>query len=683
VLTSRHDLATPLIIFNFKVCESPAEKKMKVNCYIKKSAIPSIGSVFAVLFCMSCNDKFIESQTVFDLPVSQTINDLLVGYDTDGDKRITKDDAPPNKDYFLLSTKGDTVILRNTYYISNLLQELAIANDSAQDNLLISLRQIQEPPAERISRRIKTQFWDDLTRTIDAEGLDRIAGDDKMHDKQQRIYVPYNDSVGVAYFTALAKERPKLEVVILPEDITPQYVHSINEKPGILSLKIENNKGVPFVVPGGRFNEMYGWDSYFEGIGLLIDRRIDLAKGMVDNFCYQVKYYGKILNANRSYYLTRTQPPFLSSFIREVYHSMHAKDKAWLEESLALCIQEYNTVWMDGNRFTPETGLNRYYADGIGIPPETEEGHFKEILQEFADKNNMTLAEFEDKYKHGEVKSPALDRYFVHDRTLRESGHDTSWRLDNVAADLNSVDVNALLYKYEKDFEFLIGTYFKNGLKGTDGKIYTASYWHEQAEKRRILMHKYLWDDKECGYFDYNVKTRQRTDFMSATNFIPLWAGLCTKDEAAKMVPVLMRELKAEGGFAGSSKASLDKYAVNNVQRQWDYPNGWAPHQMLLWKGLIDYGYENEAREMVYRWLYMITRNAVDYNGTIPEKYDVVSGSHKVYAEYGNVGTDFAYITRSGFGWMNASYQYGMSLLSAEYIKKLDALEQPDSVFQK
>ncbi|MES2485323.1 MAG: trehalase, partial [Bacteroidota bacterium] len=135
------------------------------------------------------------------------MQDLLAGYDTDGDKRITKDDAPPNKDYFMLSTKGDTVILRNTYYISNLLQELAIANDSAQESLLISLRQIQEPPAERISRRIRTQFWDDLTRTIDEAGLDRIAGDDKMKDNVQRVYVPATDPVGIAYFTELQQRK--------------------------------------------------------------------------------------------------------------------------------------------------------------------------------------------------------------------------------------------------------------------------------------------------------------------------------------------------------------------------------------------------------------------------------------------------------------------------------------------
>lgn len=637
----------------------------------------------ALILFMSCSDKFIESQTVFELPVEQTITDLLAGYDTDGDKRITKDDAPPNKDYYMLSTKGDTVILRNTYYISNLLQELAIANDSANPTLLISLRQIQEPPAERISRRIRTQFWDDLTRTIDASGLDRIATDDKMHDTKQRVYVPSTDQVAIKYFKDLEQQKPNLEVVILPKDITAEYVKSINDKPGILALKIVNGKGVPFVVPGGRFNEMYGWDSYFEGVGLLIDNRLDLAKAMVDNFCYQVTHYGKILNANRSYYLTRTQPPFLSSFIREVYDKMPVKDKDWLAESLYTCILEYETVWMQGNRYTPQTGLNRYYADGIGIPPETEPGHFNEVLEMYAKERGMTLQEFENQYKTGQLKSPELDQYFTHDRTLRESGHDTSWRLDNVAADLNSVDVNSLLYKYERDFEYLISSYFKEGFKGPNGKIYTAAYWHEQAEKRKVLMHKHLWNEQAKGYFDYNIKTQQITDFQSATNYFPLWAGLASKAEAEIMVSSLMRELKAKGGITGSSRASLEQYAAGStVQRQWDWPNGWAPHQMMLWKGLLNYGYENEAYELAYRWLWMITRNAVDYNGTIPEKYDVVAASHKVYAEYGNVGTDFAYITRSGFGWMNASYQYGMSILPQDYIVKLDALVDPDELFK-
>jgi len=103
------------------------------------------------------------------------------------------------------------------------------------------------------------------------------------------------------------------------------------------------------------------------------------------------------------------------------------------------------------------------------------------------------------------------------------------------------------------------------------------------------------------------------------------------------------------------------------AQKQWDYPNGWAPHQMMIWTGLKQYGFEEEVQELTYRWLWMITRNAVDYNGVIPEKYDVVSTTHKVFAEYGNVGTEFDYITTSGFGWMNASYQLGLNLLSPKH----------------
>ena len=99
---------------------------------------------------------------------------------------------------------------------------------------------------------------------------------------------------------------------------------------------------------------------------------------------------------------------------------------------------------------------------------------------------------------------------------------------------------------------------------------------------------------------------------------------------------------------------------------------------MLIWKGLINYGFIEEVQDIIYRWLYMITKNAVDYNGTIPEKYDVVEATHKVFAEYGNVGTDFEYITQEGFGWMNASYQYGLSLLNKSNLEKLNQLIAPE-----
>jgi len=191
---------------------------------------------------------------------------------------------------------------------------------------------LNENPVDRLSRMIKTNFWDGLTRRIDAEGLEIICADPKNRtaDHSPRIYIPFDEDEQYQYYTNVAETRPHLNLQVekLPKEITPEYVKSINDRPGILALAMHRNvdnqgnvilKGVPFVVPGGRFNEMYGWDSYFEALGLVLDNRIEMAKGMVDNFVYQITHYGKILNANRSYYLTRSQPPFLTDMAIKVY----------------------------------------------------------------------------------------------------------------------------------------------------------------------------------------------------------------------------------------------------------------------------------------------------------------------------------------------------------------------------
>ncbi|THD70029.1 trehalase [Robertkochia marina] len=625
---------------------------------------------------------------VLEVDVNKSIEALLKDEDTDGDKKITKDDNG-DKRFELVLLNGKEVAIKSTYHISNLLQELALRKKAGDSVAILDIKRIEEAPSGRISRNIREVYWDDLTRTVDRKGLKRVLEDTKSSDTvTRRIYVSFKDTLAQNYFRALQREFSNFKMEVLPEDVTPEYVKSINDKPGILSLKIENGKGVPFVVPGGRFNEMYGWDSYFESIGLILDGRIDLARAMVDNFCYQIDHYGKILNANRTYYLTRTQPPFLSSFIRGVYEAMEVEDLEWLRYVTGVAIDEYETVWMVENKRMTPNGLNRYYAEGIGIPPETEEGHFDEILQEFADRYNesrdsfekegLTMHEFVEKYQSGEILDPLLDNYFLHDRSLRESGHDTSWRLEKVCADLNTVGLNALLYKYEKDLAFLIDKYFGGNFDHPNGKSYTPSYWEERAEERREMMNILMWDQEKGGYYDYNLATGSRTDFESATNYIPLWAGLASAEQAELMLNRLNETLVEHCGIASTSKESVEKYALNDIQRQWDYPNGWAPHQMMIWSGLQRYGYQEEAEELAYRWLWMITKNAVDYNGTIPEKYDVVECTHKVYAEYGNVGTEFDYITTSGFGWMNASYQLGLDIISDDLRIKLDALVPPE-----
>jgi len=269
------------------------------------------------------------------LDIEQTLETLLQQEDTDGDKRITIEDKGPQI-YVLKDLNGTNqeVVVKGTYQLSNLLQELILAKE--KKDLFIETNN-------------EYYYWDGLTRTIDKEGLHQILTDEKSSSSKQRIYVPFKDTQAFDYYKALENTMPHLKVVKLPKEITPEYV-----------LKNINGelKGVPFAVPGGRFNEMYGWDSYFESIGLLLGPKKELAKSMADNFQYEVEHYGKILNANRTYYLTRTQPPFYSSLIREVLeHKVKGADLHWLKSHMSTAIKEYETVWMvQGSRLT-DNGL--------------------------------------------------------------------------------------------------------------------------------------------------------------------------------------------------------------------------------------------------------------------------------------------------------------------------------------
>jgi alpha,alpha-trehalase len=611
--------------------------------------------------------------------IQDTLNRLLAQEDTDGDKKITVEDKGP-KVFELSSDSGESHTIRGTYFLSNLLQELVIAKNEGHTTLDVSLEHIEELPVTRISRMIRDYYWKGLTRTMDANGIEALLSDTKNESLASdvlRIYVPSKDQRGINYYKNLESKYP-IQTIELPEEITPEYVASLNNYPGILSLKLESEnyqiKGVPFVVPGGRFNEMYGWDSYFESVGLIVDGKVELAKAMADNFQYEIEYYGKILNANRSYYLTRTQPPFYSSLIREVYEITH--DKTWLRNHLETAIYEYDTVWMVKGKRLTENGLNRYLAEGIGMPPECEIGHFDSVLKPYADEKRMSVRDYEIGYKRNIILNSQLDDYFMHDRSVRESGHDTSYRIDGDCGDLNLVELNVMLYKYEIDFAEIIKNEFDNAF-GT----YNSEYWFNKAEQRKKLINQFLWNEDKGLYFDYNVSKGQQSNFVAVTTITPLWANLCSEEQAKKLVEIAIPLLKEKGGLAGCTAESRGEISKERPQRQWDYPNGWAPHQMMIWRGLLNYGFNKIAQELIYRWIFMITKNAVDYNGTIPEKYDVVAATHKVFAEYGNVGTDFEYITQEGFGWMNASYQYGLSLLNEELIDQLNKLKSPESIF--
>jgi alpha,alpha-trehalase len=281
------------------------------------------------------------------------------------------------------------------------------------------------------------------------------------------------------------------------------------------------------------------------------------------------------------------------------------------------------------------------------------------------------------------VNGTTLTEFFKQDRAMRESGHDTTHRFDDRAADFVTVDLNSLLYKYETDFAEVLDKEFGGTLPGVEGDFSHADYWRQRAQLRKKAMMALMWDQKHGFFFDYDFVRQKRSTYISATGLYPLWAKLLdTKDttdreRAIRMVAYMHHKLEEPAGLVASAQESVEAAGTHD-QCQWDYPYGWAPHQMLAWQGLANYGFNRDAARLAYRWLYTIAKNAHDYDGVIPEKYNVVTGSHEVFVEYGNVGTKFDYFTPEGFGWTDASFEVGMNYLSAKDAADLEVLKPPD-----
>lgn len=671
----------------------------------------------------------------FIVDVEPMMQHVLAQEDTDGDNHISiTDSGPKSVSLGTLASNGyKSVEVRGTYMLSNLLQELAIAKDRGEKRVIIDEARLAENPIERLSRMIRDTFWDNLTRRIDADGLEKILTDTKGNSSsnQQIIYVPAKETDMLEYYRRTARERPalKLHVEELPEEITPEYMRSLNPRPGLLAIAMRprldptnglmDMQGIPFVVPGARFNELYNWDSYFIALGLLEDNRVDLAQGAVEHFIFEIKHYGKILNGNRSYYLLRSQPPFLTDYAIRVYEkkkqelskstaepaareAAEAENIDFLRRAICAAIKEYHTVWMNSPRFDPGTGLSRYLPEGLGVPPETEPTHFTSVLRPYAEKYGCSVNEFTRKYNSSQVNEPELDEYFKHDRAVRESGHDTSYRLERRCANLATVDLNALLYKYESDIAVVIRDVFDDCLEleedfvlhgplppalGQHGERHAratpqrSAEWLARAAFRKEQVDQYCWNDGSGMYFDYDLALKEQSLYESVTTFWTMWSGMASPEQAERMVRKSLPKFEVTGGLVPGTEESRGPISLARPNRQWDYPFAWPPHQILAWVALEKYGYMEDARRLAYRWLYMLVTAFVDFNGVVPEKFDAVALSHLVNAEYGNQGTDFHFVPREGFGWMNASFQFGLTFLTSHMRKAVAACQHPDDFF--
>ena len=653
----------------------------------------------------------------FHMEVQPTIQRLLEQEDTDGDNQISIADKGP-KTITLETVDGPPSEIRGTYMLASLLQELALAMDRGEQHLIVSEACLAENPIDKLSRMIRTMFWNNLTRRIDAEGLQKVLLDPKNRSahRGQNLYVPAGEPEMIAYYRRVAEERPALQlnVEVLPKVCTPEYVRDLNQRPGLLAIAMEkvldektgqiDLRGIPFVVPGARFNELYNWDSYFIALGLLEDGRLDLTKGPVDHFIFEIQHYHKIMNGNRTYYLLRSQPPFFTDFTRRVYERLlsdqpeqKAQHKAWLHRALCAAIKEYHMVWMSEPRFDPNTGLSRYHPEGLGVPPETEASHFTALLRPYAEKYQCSVNEFTRMYDNQEVQEPDLDEYFRHDRAVRESGHDTSYRVERKCADLATIDLQSLLFKYERDIGELIRDEFDDHLELTNefrldtthgaeagrsvSKLQHSAEWFERAAFRKKQVDTYCWNEGKGLYYDYNLRKGEQSLYESVTSFWTMWSGMASPDQAARMMRLSLRKFEVTGGLVTGTEESRGPVSLSRPNRQWDYPYAWPPHQMLAWEGLKRYGYMDDARRLAYRWLYMITTAFVNFNGLVPEKFDAVALSHLVNAEYGNQGTQFAYVPREGFGWTNASFQVGLTYLSSHMRKAVAVCQHPDDYF--
>ncbi|KAF9041963.1 glycoside hydrolase family 37 protein [Hymenopellis radicata] len=660
----------------------------------------------------------------FLIDVEETIRVVLEQEDTDGDFQISVTDAGPKMMALGTATSNGfkTFDIRGTYMLSNLLQELALAKDHNRKRIVLDEARLTENPVDRLSRMIKNSFWHSLTRRIDGDGLEIITADPKNRTGKinPRIYVPHGEPAMAEYYRKVAKDKPhmKLDVQVLPEKPDdPVFVKSLNNKPGILALAMnevddgkggKSLKGIPFIVPGARFNELYNWDSYFISLGLLVDGQISMAKGMVDHFIFEIKHYGKILNGSRSYYLCRTQPPFLTDMALQIYNQLDKSDvdenRAWLKRAIQAAIKEYHTVWVAEPRMDPKTGLSRYRPDGLGIPPETEASHFTHILEPYAEKHGLSVLEFSEKYNDGSLKEPKLDEYFLHDRAVRESGHDTTYRFEKRCANLATIDLQALLYKYEVDIGTAIREVFDDELELEEDfplapfppspKAYAnrsressrkraqcSDEWFQRAAFRKERIDKYLWNESKNLYFDYDTATEKQILYESVTAFWALWAGCASEDQCQKLVTQSLKKFEVLGGVVSGTEESRGKISLDRPNRQWDYPYAWPPHQIMMWVGLERYGYLEEAQRLAYRFLYMMTTAFVDFNGVVPEKFDAVKLSHLVDAEYGNQGIDFKMVPREGFGWMNSAYQVGLSFLTSHMRRAVAACTSPEVFF--
>ena len=385
-----------------------------------------------------------------------------------------------------------------------------------------------------------------------------------------------------------------------------------------------------YVVPGGRFREVYYWDSYFTMLGLKESGRRELVADMVRDFAYLIEQYGHVPNGTRTYYLSRSQPPFFFEMLTLLGDDGAAGTFA---QYLPQLRREY-AFWMQGAEALRPGEVHRR---AVALPDGS-------ILNRYWDDRDTPRDEsYSQDRALAKQSGRAAARVFRDIRAAAESGWDFSsrWFADGRepgtidTTEIVPVDLNSLLFGLENAIR--VGC---ERLADDD----CARQFARRAANRHAAIDHYLWDESSGAYLDYHWTRRERLPSLSAATLYPLFVGAASEEQARGVARAVSRTLLKPGGVAATSVAT---------GQQWDAPNGWAPLQWIAVAGLDQYGEHRLAEVIACRWL-LLVRHVYEKSGKLMEKYDVI--------EPGRPGGGGEYPLQDGFGWTNGVTRHLMAL---------------------
>jgi alpha,alpha-trehalase len=390
----------------------------------------------------------------------------------------------------------------------------------------------------------------------------------------------------------------------------------------------------PYVVPGGRFREMYYWDSYFTMLGLAESKRQDLVSGMVHDFAYLIDTYGHVPNGARTYYLSRSQPPFFFAMVGLMSPNDSA---AAFAQYLPQLRREY-AFWMQGEQNLKAGSSHRRV---VAMPDGS-------VLNRFWDDRDTPRDEsyYQDTELAHSSGRPA-PQLFRDIRAAAESGWDfgSRWFADaHTRATMDTteivpVDLNSLLFGLENAI--------RAGCERRADKACAVEFEH-RAAARRGAVDRYLWDAQQGAYLDYRWTQHKRMPLVSAATLYPLFVSLASAPQAAAVAKITVKDLLKPGGIVTTT---LD------TGQQWDAPNGWAPLQWIAISGLRDFGQKPLAETIACRWMANVN-DVYRQNGKLVEKYNVLTTGHS--------GGGGEYPLQDGFGWTNGVMRKLMALYPAD-----------------